>query len=157
MNRATMTARLLGEASAPLSGIYLITHRATGKRYVGQSVNIRSRWADHRRTEGNAHIARAVWEEGPDAFLFEIVELCAPEELDDRETFYIWAFDTLHPTGFNHNLGRGGERFDPDGWYAKNREELVSATARLDQDPALLSQFGEAVARLRSSLGRAAP
>ena len=50
-----------------------------------------------------------------------------------------------------------GERFDPDGWYAKNREELVSATARLDQDPALLSQFGEAVARLRSSLGRAAP
>ena len=128
MNRATMTARLLGEASGPLSGIYIITHRTTGKRYVGQSVNIRSRWADHRRTEGNAHLARAVWEEGPDAFSFEIVELCAPEELDD-----------------------------PDDWYAKNRAELVSATARLDQDPALLSQFGEAVARLQSSLGRAAP
>ena len=114
MNRATMTARLLGEASGPLSGIYLLTHRPTGKRYVGQSVNIRSRWADHRRTEGNAHLARAVWEEGPDALLFEIVELCASDE-------------------------------------------LVSATARLDQDPGLLSQFGEAVAWLRSSLGRAAP
>lgn len=157
MNRATMTAYLLGEVSGTLSGIYLITHRTTGRRYVGQSVNIRSRWADHRRTEGNAHLARAVWEEGPDAFLFEIVELCAPEELNDRETFYIWAFDTLHPPGFNHNLGRGGERFDPDDWYTKNREELARSTVLFNQDPALLSQLGEAVARFQSALGRAAP
>lgn len=28
--RATMTHRLLGEASGPLTGIYVVTHRTTG-------------------------------------------------------------------------------------------------------------------------------
>lgn len=156
VNRAAMTAHLLGEASGPLTGIYLITHRATGMRYVGQSVNILSRWASHRHPEGNARLAQAVVRDGKDAFQFEIVELCAPEELDDRETFYIWGFDSLYPAGFNHNLGRGGSRVSIDELYAKNREELARATAMLDQDPALLSQLREAAARLQSSLVGAA-
>ena len=68
MNYTTLTAYLLGEASGPLTGIYLITNKNTGLRYVGQSVNIKKRWKDHlsglihgkRRTHKGYRLAREV-------------------------------------------------------------------------------------------------
>jgi len=69
-----------------ISGIYQITCRATGKRYVGSSVNVGARWSQHRHSlkRGN-HVnqkLQACWSKyGADQFRFEVLEECAPELL----------------------------------------------------------------------------
>lgn len=138
--RATMTRRLLGEASGPLTGIYLITHRASGKRYVGQSVNIRGRWAEHRSSNGSK-LAAALKKHGPDAFTFEIVEPCPREELNDREAFYVWAFDCVSPKGYNLTTGGGQALKFSEEARAKlsqslrNSEALKVGVRRREDDP----------------------
>jgi group I intron endonuclease len=129
-----MTRRLLGEASGPLAGIYVITHRATGKRYVGQSLDIARRWAEHRAgTSGSRRLTNALKKHGPDAFLFEIVELCAREELNDRELFYIstHSFDSLSPKGYNLTFGGEGVTYT-DEVRAKLSESLRNSEANKD-------------------------
>lgn len=143
--RAAMTARLLGEASGPLAGIYVITHRATGKRYVGQSVNIRSRWTAHRHSDGDTRLARAIRRHGPDAFAFEIVELCTPEELNDREAFYVWAFDCLSPKGYNLQSGGGQGQVATEEVRAKIRDANVRHLTHLSTDPEMRAKRARAV------------
>ena len=62
-------------------GIYLITHRASGRAYVGCSVDLFSRWAVHRRDlRGNRHhserLQRAWIKYGAQAFEFKILLFC---------------------------------------------------------------------------------
>lgn len=138
--RATMTRRLLGEASGPLAGIYVVTHRKTGKRYVGQSVSIATRWGNHLSGQGNSpKLAAALRKHGPDAFAFEIVELCARQELDDREAFYIWGFDCLSPKGYNLTSGGGQAQC----YTAEARAKLSSSLRSSDN-------FKAAMRRLRA-------
>jgi group I intron endonuclease len=153
--RAAMTRRLLGEASGPLAGIYVVTHRATGRRYVGQSLDIARRWAEHRAgTSGSRRLTNALKKYGPDGFAFEIAESCAPEELNDRELFYISAFgfDCLSPQGYNLTYGGEGVTFTPEV-RAKHREavrgrsqnsvwqeNVSAANRRRAQDPEFLEK-----------------
>lgn len=139
--RATMTRRLLGETSGPLTGIYLVTHRASGKRYVGQSADIYKRWVEHRRGDRACRaFYNAVKKHGPDAFAFEIVELCAREELNDRECFYIWGFDCLSPNGYNLLTGGGQGQI----MTAEVRERIAESRTRLYQDPDFHARQAEA-------------
>ena len=152
--RATMTRRLLGETSGPLAGIYVVTHRTTGKRYVGQSVSIATRWKDHLSGQGNSpKLAAALRKHGPDAFGFEIVELCAREELNDRECFYIWGFDCLSPKGYNLTSGGGQAQCYTTEARAKLSSSLRSsdnfkaAMRRLRADPDVQARRLEASRR----------
>jgi group I intron endonuclease len=75
-------------------GVYEIVHLNTGKRYIGQSINTKSRWTDHKRMlRAGAHPnpkLQAYWDKyGPDAFLFRVLEECKKEELDAIEQKYI--------------------------------------------------------------------
>jgi len=86
---------------AKRSGIYTITHVASGKQYVGQSASIRDRWLWHksslRRGKSANRILQNAWTKyGEAAFLFEVMEECDPtdEALCAREQFWI---DTLKP------------------------------------------------------------
>ena len=72
-------------------GIYMITCTANGKRYIGQSIDIKRRFGQHRRNP--PHQMREDFERyGVDAFSFEIMEECAPELLDEKETTYMNEF-----------------------------------------------------------------
>jgi group I intron endonuclease len=58
-------------------GIYLITNVETGVVYVGQSVNIKTRWGIHRSTlnrqkHSNCYLQSAWLRHGPDSFVFSI-------------------------------------------------------------------------------------
>lgn len=146
--RATMTRRLLGEASGPLMGIYLITHRASGKRYVGQSVSIARRWSEHRKGCGDSRrLTNALKKHGPDAFDWEIVELCDPEELNAREAFYVWAFDCLSPSGYNLLSGGGqAQTFSPEA-----RQRLRESCRLRSQNQEWRERNAEAVRRACSA------
>ncbi len=74
-------------------GIYLITCTENGKKYVGQSIDLKRRWNQHIRKP-----PRQMQEDfdkyGRDTFTFEIIEECDESELTTREDYYL---DVIKP------------------------------------------------------------
>lgn len=96
------------------SGIYKITNTVNGKVYIGQSEWVKKRIGAHKYkldkgTHNNVHLQRAYDKYGADAFLFEVVEYCDEDSLDEREMFYISYYDSMR-NGYNQTLGGGGNR-----------------------------------------------
>jgi group I intron endonuclease len=87
-------------------GIYKITNQINNKSYIGQSVNINRRWAEHRMLgrDESLSLKRAMRKYGIENFTFEVLEECLPEELDAREIFYI----SLHLSEYNRTTGGCG-------------------------------------------------
>lgn len=76
------------------SGIYQIVNTVNGKRYIGSSKCIATRWGDHLRQmrEGSHHaqpLRRAVKKYGVQVFSFSVLELCSVSELIVREQCHI--------------------------------------------------------------------
>jgi len=85
------------------SGIYMLVCKVNGKRYIGQSKNIRRRLNEHKRCQSFAPvICKAIAKYGWDAFDKSILEFCPVEELDKKEIYYI---AKLKP---EYNLSKGG-------------------------------------------------
>jgi group I intron endonuclease len=91
------------------SGIYRIVHVQSGKCYIGLAKDLRRRMREHLATiaNGKSRLYRAIRKYGPEAFRAEVVELCAPDELKRNEVFWVGAYNSLSPRGYN--LTRGGE------------------------------------------------
>lgn len=90
-----------------LCGIYLVTCVPNGRRYVGQSTNIYSRWRGHLCSMRNRHGKNTLMENcfhkyGEDSFVFEILELCDEDELVRCEEHWISKLHTrVREGGFN--------------------------------------------------------
>jgi group I intron endonuclease len=86
-------------------GIYRITNLVNGKTYIGQSIDIKRRFCDHRciSHESNIHLKRALKKYGKDNFRYEVLEECDISELDEKEIYYI---STLKP---EYNIASGGQ------------------------------------------------
>lgn len=90
---------------SPICGIYLITHRETGRGYVGLSKDIRSRWSAHRNPSDEQYVGRAVNKYGHAAFTFDVLEECEFANLGEREMHWVSQLETHGPKGFNMNPG----------------------------------------------------
>lgn len=76
------------------SGIYQITHIASGRRYIGSAVDIASRWRVHRCELGKGYhhspkLQNAWNKYGPAAFRFEVLERVEASLLIEREQAWI--------------------------------------------------------------------
>lgn len=147
------------------SGIYTIRHRATGKAYVGRSVDIDARWHQHRydaRKRAANPLHRALAKYGPDAFDWEIIILAPVEDLPWLEAQFIASRGTMKPFGFNIGGTLGGlpslaemELMPPEArarWESLYREGGRKARASIEArraDPAYEAQ-------LKASLSAAA-
>lgn len=92
-------------------GIYKITCKETGKCYIGQAINIESRWKVHQGKRGKFALS---------GFDYESVVQCfpEPESLDFWERRCIVDFNAHHTCGgFNLTWGGNG------AWGSKNPEE----------------------------------
>lgn len=81
------------------SGVYCIKNNENGKKYVGSSGNITSRFymyysLYHITLRKNSLICRALFKYGYSKFSVEILEYCDPSVLIKREQYYI---DRLSP------------------------------------------------------------
>lgn len=118
-------------------GIYKITHRESGRCYIGQSRNIERRWKEHkkeRRSSRMAAISFALQKHGVDAFAFEVIETCKPEHLDAFETVYIRTFKASD-VGFNvARLPRG------PGMHS---EETKAKIRKANMDPIRLAKSAQ--------------
>lgn len=88
-------------------GIYQITCTVNGKRYIGQSIDIRRRFSQHRRKPPDKMI-RDFEQYGANAFKFEILEECVVEKLTTREDFYLYL---LKP---EYNIRSEGQGFSEE-------------------------------------------
>lgn len=94
-----MIGRVIGATKK--TGIYKITEIATGKCYVGQSIDAASRWRQHiKRGLGAEAPTRnklypAMKSIGVENFTFEIIEECSRDELDAKEDFWQEYFHAL--------------------------------------------------------------
>lgn len=96
-------------------GIYKITNLLNNKVYIGQSINISQRWKAHRNCPFNPNndvydlpLYRAIRKYGLDNFSFTVLEECTPEELNDKEKFWIQTLNANDPN-FGYNLTEGGQ------------------------------------------------
>ena len=107
-----MADRILGKTKH--CGIYKITEIETGRVYIGQSTDVRTRWSNHLKTivgtDGGAARTRFhdyVAKVGIDKFTFELLEDCPKEQLNEREKFFI-EFYHANDWGFNSTAGNKG-------------------------------------------------
>lgn len=95
-------------------GIYKITNIINKKIYIGQSINIQKRWNKEKSSAYNINddsyntlLSKAFRKYGIDNFIFEIIEECPKELLDEKEKYYITYFDSYN-NGYNATTGGQG-------------------------------------------------
>lgn len=84
-------------------GIYKITNKNNGKVYIGQSNNIERRISEHKRVR-SLTIDDYINVLGADNFIYEVIEECPQELLDQKEQEYIEKYDSIK-NGYNNQYG----------------------------------------------------
>lgn len=92
-------------------GIYKIKNLLNGKLYIGQSVDIESRWRIHvvelkNNCHHNARLQNAWNKYGEENFDFSIIEECKSDQLNVREIYWIDKLDS-YKNGYNLTIGGG--------------------------------------------------
>lgn len=129
-----------------ICGIYSIRNLVNNKRYIGQSVNIKARWNQHKNAlnhgnHDNDYLQKSWNKHGEENFVFEIIEECKRQELDDRERYYIDFYKTLDEN-FGYNLKSGGQDHPKDSQETiRKRAESIKENYR--NNPRLKKQRSE--------------
>lgn len=92
-----------------ICGIYYIKNTLNNNMYIGQSVNIKTRFCAHRSSlKNNKHYNEKLQEDfnkyGMDIFELGILEECESEFLDELEQYYIKKYNTVE-SGYNNASG----------------------------------------------------
>ena len=91
-------------------GIYKITNQLDNMCYIGQSVDISTRWKDHAKcglgidTPQNNKLYQAMIKDGLWNFSFEILEECSRDQLNEKEKYYIQLYQSKE-YGYNTTKG----------------------------------------------------
>lgn len=99
------------------SGVYMIEHRESGKKYVGSAAwSFASRWNQHRHDlrkgkHKNSYLQRAWDKYGEDAFEFRVIEPCLPEHATGVEQVFIDWYKSADPEFGYNNCPTAGSRF----------------------------------------------
>lgn len=93
------------------SGIYCFTNKLTGKRYVGQSINLERRYRQH---VNNINASKPYFDYylhfyGTDNFVYEVLEYCDKSIQNEREAYWIDYFDSYNN---GYNLTNGGSGYN---------------------------------------------
>ena len=89
-----------------MTGIYKIENVVNGKVYIGQSVDIKRRWIQHRDCRGKDLFHNAL-RKHPEQFKFSVLLTCPREMLDTWERDMIALYDCIYPKGYNFTNGGG--------------------------------------------------
>lgn len=133
-------------------GIYKITNKITNQIYIGQSEFIERRWKEHMTHKGSNLLEEDFEKYGIINFVFEIIELCNPEELDKKEIYWIKNFNSFN-NGYNKT--KGGKAWSPltseatkkeifcydlEGNFIKQYKSLSDAERELNIDNSNISR-----------------
>lgn len=91
-------------------GIYKITNQLNQMCYIGQAVDLATRWKQHAKcglgidTPANNKLYKAMQEDGLNVFSWEVLEECPREQLNEKEKYYIELYQA-YEFGYNSNSG----------------------------------------------------
>ena len=138
-----------------MTGIYKITNLFNGKSYIGQAVDIKRRWTEHKshsflpdHISYNYAIHRAIRKYGIESFSFEVLEECSESTLNEREIFWIVKFNTQQE-GYNmtsggdstaNNWDRRVEQYSLKGEYIKTFSAIRAAARETGVDHAAIGR-----------------
>ena len=90
--------------------VYKITSCLNGMIYIGKTTRpLKERIGEHCRQKNTSLIDRAIQKHGIENFIVEIIEKCeTPEQLNEREIFWIAELKCKHPFGYNQTDGGDG-------------------------------------------------
>ena len=101
--------RILGREK--VCGIYKITNLLNKKVYIGQSVDVKTRWSNHIKASlgidsiAHSKVHDAMSQDGVWNFTFELLEKCDKPMLNEREKYYIGFYQS---NLYGYNLTKGG-------------------------------------------------
>lgn len=82
--------------------------------YIGQARNIKERWREHMKcglgidAPANNQLYKDMKKQGLSDFTFELLEQCSITELNEKEAFYINAYDSKN---YGYNSTNGNKTF----------------------------------------------
>jgi group I intron endonuclease len=96
-------------------GIYKIIN-PNGRIYIGQSTNIEGRWTKYKQLacKDQPSLYSSLKKYNPENHIFEIIEECSVENLDNREIYWGLLYNVLSNKHLNNRLGRGFGSFDSE-------------------------------------------
>lgn len=100
--------------------------------YIGQTKNLLKRKRQHiselrHNNHYNAHLQRSWNKYGEDAFVWNVIEHCGLDELDEAETYWIDKYDS-HAYGYNQT--DGGSSLRGYKWSSESRIKHVECMKR---------------------------
>lgn len=93
-------------------GIYRLYNVITGQSYIGQSKDLAKRLEEHfyhRSAANGSEIDNAIGYYGIQNFMFQILYICDPRDLDWLEDYFITLFQS---NIYGYNILRGGQKND---------------------------------------------
>ena len=117
-------------------GIYKITNKLNNHSYIGLSTHIEDRWDYHRnpynwKRENHKTLYKAIIKYGIENFDFEILEECQPEDLGNKEKFYIDKYDTYY-NGYNMTAGGEDNKGESHPRRKLTEKDIVDIRTRYD-------------------------
>ena len=145
-----------------MTGIYKITCLGNNKCYIGQSIAIKRRWTEHQKalregTHYNEYLQRAYNKYGSDSFIYEVLEQCPKNKLNEREQFYVSLFDSFK-NGFNCDLGGSNISGEANPMYGKSGMEsprYIDQIIQLDNNGNQIAVFDSANLAAQAVKGQA--
>lgn len=92
------------------TGIYKITNQKTKECYIGQAVDLATRWKNHAKcglgidTPAGNKLYKSMQDYGIWNFSWEILEICPKDQLDEKEKYYIKLYQAKD-YGYNKTKG----------------------------------------------------
>ena len=120
----------------PICGIYQVTNKINGKKYIGQSIDIERRWSQHRYGKGNIILRNAINKYGLDNFEFEILEKINGESKSKVEL-------TELLTEVEQKW------FDLEEPYLKENGYNIQTTSKPNLTPNRGDHFGELISKIK--------
>jgi len=147
------------------SGIYKITHKDTGRIYIGQSIDFKRRITCHRNPRKNRKystcIENAVKKYGWDAFDFSVLVYAKDRDyLNILEIKAIEVFNCMSPIGFNLRTGGNDSAFSDETrskmsqirtLYLKNPDVIANLRAKRALQVISKESYEQAAAHHRGS------
>lgn len=96
-----------------MTGIYKIENTKNGKVYIGQSVDIETRWKQHKADlrnnhHQNKHLQNSWNKYGENNFTFTVLCECDMDKLNENEIYYIKNYKSTNNV-YGYNLKEGGD------------------------------------------------
>ena len=122
-------------------GVYMLTNPTNGKRYIGSSVDLHSRYFTflsssysgwYSGAEGKDSLREAILATPPHLWIYSILEFCEIDDLEERENYYIDLFNTIKD-GYNkvyshrNPISKNSRRYRVDGATLKKMYNCYSS------------------------------